>query len=168
MLSFKWNLKIYVKIQNTDTVKCPELRVDMLCIWLHHPGGGGAVVSVGYALMNHLKFTCILFGWSFNVLLNTFPSSTDVNIFTQILTWCYLLNSLDFSGQIPSCQKFTFPIYWLGLSLIVAITSDQCHCHGQLPWQIIRQAHLNALSCLSCDQHDFLFVFPSEEAQLYL
>jgi len=33
MLSLKYKLKIYVKMQNIDKIICADLRVDMLCIW---------------------------------------------------------------------------------------------------------------------------------------
>jgi len=59
MLSLKYKLKIYVKMQNIDKIICADLRVDMLCIWWHRPNGGGTVVPAGCDVLYFIFWTCI-------------------------------------------------------------------------------------------------------------
>jgi hypothetical protein len=36
------------------------MRVDMLCVWWHHPSGGGVVESAGYFVFFTVLWNCLL------------------------------------------------------------------------------------------------------------
>jgi len=49
-----------VKVINIDKIVCSELRFVMLCMWWHHPSGGGVVESAGYVVFFKVLWHCLL------------------------------------------------------------------------------------------------------------